>query len=161
MVDWKIVVSLQSNLTPQTMETLYGRKGIRESFMAGTPETMTKEEKEAAYQLFLSKNHEYQSAKPTAREVVEVVTDYLNTFNDQEPEFIKVMQFQHRTLQQSFTKLVLKWIEHIASPAYNTDGRNEGSQKTAQKLMKGWEMLGKEDETQTYHMNPSRWISCI
>jgi hypothetical protein len=155
------------------MDTLYGRKGIRESFEAGykavNPE-VTKDELDQAYQKFLGNHKELQSAKPTTEETVGVVADYFNTFSSREKDFAEMMSRQHRTLQQSFTKAVLVWLEHIAVPfvwegntatGYSVDGRNEASQKTAQKLLKGWEMLGKEDEKNTYGMPPSAWLHMI
>jgi len=155
------------------MDTLYGRKGIRESFEAGykaaNPEA-TKEDLDQAYQKFLGNHTEFQSAKITTEEVVANIEDYFNSFSSKEKAFALEMCKKHRTLQQSFTKAVLVWLEHIAVPfkwegntatGYSVDGRNEASQKTAQKLLKGWEMLGKEDEKNTYGMPPSQWLHMI
>lgn len=44
----------------------------------------------------------------------------------------------HRTLQQSSTRLMLKWIEHVATDEYgtrNTDGRNIGSHRICRKIV--------------------------
>lgn len=155
------------------METLYGRKGIQESFEAGykaaNPEA-TKEDLDQAYQKFLGNHSELQSKPLTTEETVGVVADYFNSFSSKEKAFAEVMSREHRTLQQSFTKLCLKWIEHIAVPfkwegntatGYSVDGRNEASQKTAQKLLKGWELLGDQDEKETYRMPPSSWLHMI
>jgi len=51
-------------------------------------------------------------SKQTAKETVENVTDYLNSFSNKEKEFILEMNREHRTLQQSFTKLCLAWLEN-------------------------------------------------
>ena len=48
--------------------------------------------------------------------------------------FINEMRNKHRTLQQSFTRLCLQWLEHMANPETRVDGRNEGSQNIARKL---------------------------
>lgn len=155
------------------MDTLYGRKGIRESFEAGytaaNPEA-TKEDLDQAYQMFLGNNKRYQAAKPTTEETVGIIEDYFNSFSSKEKEFAEVMSRRHNTLQQSFTKAMLVWLEHIAVPfrwegdkpvGYRVDGRNEASQKTAQKLLKGWELLGEQDEKNTYGMPPSQWLHMI
>ena len=92
---------------------------------------------------------------------VKVMTDFVNNYGHDPKEFAKMMEREHRTLQQSFTKLCLKWIEHIAQEEYRTDGRNEDSKKTAQKLLQGWELLRKEDETKTYGFKPSEWLHLI
>jgi len=155
------------------METLYGRKGILESFEAGykaaNPE-VTKEDLDQAYQKFLGNHKELQSAKPTTEETVSMIEDYFNSFSSKEHAFAEEMSRKHRTLQQSFTKAVLVWLEHIAEPfiwdangatGYSVDGRNEASQKTAQKLLKGWELLGDQDEKNTHRMPPSQWLHMI
>ena len=51
------------------------------------------------------------------------------------------MSRQHRTLQQNFTRLCLKWLEYVASDEYRTDGRNEQSKDIAQKLLAGFKDL--------------------
>lgn len=76
-------------------------------------------------------------AKPT-KELVQDITDYLNSFNNKGQEFCEEMSREHRTLQQNFTRLCLQWIEHCASVEYRTDGRNEGSQKIARELLEGF-----------------------
>jgi hypothetical protein len=45
----------------------------------------------------------------------------------------------HRTLQQSFTKLCLKWIEYVGSEEYHFDGRNQDSHETCKKLVEGFQ----------------------
>lgn len=72
------------------------------------------------------------------KEVVQEITDYVNTFNDKGKEFCQAMSCEHRTLQQSFTKLCLQWLEHCASEEYRTDARNEGSKKIARELLEGF-----------------------
>lgn len=70
-----------------------------------------------------------------AKKVVSEVTDYVNTFGDVYTEFIKSMEMEHRTLQQSFTRLCLKWVEHVASEEYRYDLRNEQSHNTCKLMM--------------------------
>lgn len=99
------------------------------------------------------------------KELVQDITDYLNTFNSKEKEFCEAMSCEHRTLQQSFTKLCLQWIEHCASVEYRTDGRNEQSQKIARELLEGFKQKQAKDgftnETLKIMCKPSGHLSCI
>lgn len=74
----------------------------------------------------------------TTKELVNDITDYVNTFSNKGEEFCKVMSVEHRTLQQSFTKLCLTWLEHCAKDEYQTDLRNEDSKKIAKELMEAF-----------------------
>jgi hypothetical protein len=76
-----------------------------------------------------------------ANQITEEITNYLNSYNDKSEEFNKAMSREHRTLQQNFTRLCLKWLEHVASDEYYTDGRNEQSKDIAQKLLGGFKEL--------------------
>jgi hypothetical protein len=68
-------------------------------------------------------------------DTVNKVTDVLNTFGDSNMNtFVHQMSFQHRTLQQSFTKLCMKWIEHCASDEYKFDGRNQQSHELCKEI---------------------------
>jgi hypothetical protein len=99
------------------------------------------------------------------KELVQDITDYLNTFNSKEKEFCEAMSSEHRTLQQSFTKLCLQWIEHCASDEYRIDGRNEQSQKIARELLEGFKdkqiKEGFTGETLKLMSKPSGYLSCI
>lgn len=87
------------------------------------------------------------------QETVELITDYVNTFSRGE-DFNEAMSRQHRTLQQSFTRLCLKWLEHVSQDDYKTDGRNEHSKKVAQ------ELISKFKETNA-GFNPSEFLGYI
>ena len=65
--------------------------------------------------------------RPDVNQLVEEITNYVNTMSLKPEEFTDAMSRQHRTLQQSFTRLCLKWIEYCASDEYRYDPRNEGS----------------------------------
>lgn len=103
--------------------------------------------------------------RKSTKELVQEITDYLNTFNSKEKEFCEAMSCEHRTLQQSFTKLCLQWIEHCASDEYRTDGRNEQSQKIARELLEGFKdkqiKEGFTGETLKLMSKPSGYLSCI
>lgn len=72
------------------------------------------------------------------KEVVVTMSNFVNSYSRTHEEFCKEMSREHRTLQQSFTRLCLQWLEHIASDEYMTDGRNMGSQIVARELLKGF-----------------------
>jgi|688.fasta_scaffold992589_2 hypothetical protein len=103
--------------------------------------------------------------RKSTKELVQEITDYLNTFNSKEKEFCEAMSCEHRTLQQSFTKLCLQWIEHCASDEYRIDGRNEQSQKIARELLEGFKdkqiKEGFTGETLKLMSKPSGYLSCI
>jgi len=68
------------------------------------------------------------------KEVVNDITDYVNTFSRRD-DFNEIMSMEHRTLQQSFTRLCLRWIEHVSKEEYRTDGRNEQSKDICRKIV--------------------------
>jgi hypothetical protein len=74
--------------------------------------------------------------KTTLENLVTEMTDFVNTFNrERNQEFCKTMSREHRTLQQSFTRLCLEWMEYVASDDFRTDPRNMDSHKTCKLLM--------------------------
>ena len=99
------------------------------------------------------------------KELVQEVSDYVNTFNNKGQEFCEAMSCEHRTLQQSFTKLCLQWIEHCASAEYRTDGRNEQSKKIAMELLEGFKQKqikeGFTGDTLRLMSKPSGYLGCI
>jgi hypothetical protein len=90
-----------------------------------------------------------------AKEVVNNVTDYLNSFSNKNKEFIAEMNREHRTLQQGFTKLCIEWLENCASEDYNFDGRNEASHNVSKELVEGFR------DAKGTMSNPSEWLPCI
>jgi hypothetical protein len=159
-------------------ETLYGIKGTRNAFvaawLAARPElqkvygknpntafTQFTPELEAAYQEFLKENTDLQSHKPTAEELAEYIEDYFNSFSSKEKALIEQLERKHRTLQQSFSKFVFKWIEHMATDEYRVDGRNEGSQMVAKRLMAGFKNWLRDNDPNSYSLLPSDWIRMI
>lgn len=88
----------------------------------------------------------------TALEVTNIVTDYINNFSSKEKDFCLAMSFQHRTLQQNFTRLALEWLETVASANYLTDGRNADSQTVARKLL---------DNSPEFYGEPSKALRTI
>lgn len=97
----------------------------------------------------------------TAEEAVLAMSDFVNNFGVDEKAFIEKMSYEHRTLQQSFTKLCLKWLEFVASDEYRFDGRNEASHKVAKDLLAGWAGLGVNEDGNRYDTPPSRYLPMI
>jgi hypothetical protein len=110
----------------------------------------TFEEQENRYQI------ERQKIE-VAKKLTNDITDYLNTFNDREKSdsFNKAMSNEHRTLQQNFTRLALRWIEHVASDNYQTDPRNESSKHICKQLLEHFNGENGEGDL------PSRWLTHI
>lgn len=99
-----------------------------------------------------------------SKEIVNNLTDYVNTFGDVHTEFIKIMETEHRTLQQSFTRLCLKWIEHVASEKYRYDLRNQQSHETCKLMMelfKDYQGLTYDGATLEMMSKPSGYLSSI
>lgn len=78
----------------------------------------------------------YEDLEQLGTELAEKMSDLMNYgMGDTGGEaFIKKMSTDHRTLQQNFTRLCLRWLEHMADPSTGVDPRNESSQKIARKL---------------------------
>ena len=99
------------------------------------------------------------------KELVGEITNYVNSFNSKGDEFCKAMSVEHRTLQQSFTKLCFEWIEFIANEDYRTDPRNEQSQKVAQDLLEAFKELKIKEGWNGYTLDmmskPSGYLRCI
>lgn len=70
-----------------------------------------------------------------AREQAQMVSDMLNSFSFNNKEFCEEMTKEHRTLQQSFTRLCIHWLCTCASDDYKYDGRNEASHIVAKALI--------------------------
>ena len=61
------------------------------------------------------------------------VEKMVNDFGFQDEELAKSMANDHPTMQQSFMRMVVQFIEKMADKSYY-DGRNEASVKLAKKL---------------------------
>ena len=69
------------------------------------------------------------------KENVQKVSSMLNSFSFNGKEFCELMCREHRTLQQSFTRLCIEWLCTCASDDYRYDGRNEASHIVAKALI--------------------------
>ena len=75
----------------------------------------------------------------TPNEVALVMSDFVNSFSSDHKAFVAEMAKDHRTLQQSFTKLCLKWIEYVASDDYRHDLRNQDSHTTCKAMIQAFQ----------------------
>lgn len=73
--------------------------------------------------------------KEKTEKQVNQVSEMLNSFTFDYEGFCKQMCREHRTLQQSFTRLCLQWLITCASDDYQYDGRNEESHLIAKALI--------------------------
>lgn len=69
------------------------------------------------------------------KENAQKVSEMLNCFSFDYEGFCKAMSNEHRTLQQSFTRLCVHWLCTCASDEYRYDGRNEASHEVAKALI--------------------------
>jgi len=76
--------------------------------------------------------------RPDVNQLVEEITNYVNTMSLKPEEFTASMSRQHRTLQQSFTRLCLEWIEYCGSEEYRYDPRNQGSHDICKQVIEGF-----------------------
>lgn len=104
--------------------------------------------------------------RKTPKEVAEVMSDYVNSMSHDPKEFVDAFNNQHRTLQQSFTKLCMAWLENCASDDYRTDGRNEASHKISKEMIEAFQKF-KETERTGFagsgmgQFKPSQWLPLI
>ena len=65
------------------------------------------------------------------------VSNFINNFNCDEKGFVDGVFTDHRTLQQSFFRLILKVVERFANlETHQYDGRNESSVRKAKIMIK-------------------------
>lgn len=93
--------------------------------------------------------------KERAEQIVDEITNFVNTMSLDPSEFIAAMAKEHRTLQQSFTKLCIQWLEYVASDDYRHDPRNEASHEIAKKMIEGFYKINH------YRMTPSAHLPMI
>ena len=92
----------------------------------------------------------------TTQELLDLMSAFINSFTPEYKEFIEGMNREHRTLQQSFTKLCLMWIENCASEDYRFDLRNQDSHTISETILETFAKAMKLDATK-----PSEWLPCV
>jgi len=82
--------------------------------------------------------------------------DKLKVIGKNNKDLIDTASVQHRTLQQSFTKLCIEWLEYCASPEYKFDQRNEASHEVAKQMIEGFYKVKQAD-----YLKPSQYLPLI
>ena len=92
-----------------------------------------------------------------AKCLAECLGDFVNSGGNKEMDvFVQALAREHRTLQQSSTKLMLKWIEHAASDQYRMDGRNESTHNVCKQMVDDFKV-----KKENYGFSPSSWLPLI
>lgn len=81
--------------------------------------------------------NEYSKNKLVQKNVEKVartISEFMNNYSCPMDLLIAEIGKDHPTLQQSFTGLCLKWLQHMAEKQY-VDGRNEYSQRLAREIL--------------------------
>jgi len=84
-----------------------------------------------------------------ALKLANALENYVNVLNmgKRTDQFIEEMSRLHRTNQQSFTRLMFAWLEHVASEDYRFDPRNQDAHEMCKKIMS---LLEKDMEAQGF-----------
>jgi hypothetical protein len=90
-----------------------------------------------------------------AQHVTAILTSYVNSFSTDHEYFIKAMSREHRTLQQSATKLMFQWIEYAASDDYRFDKRNEATHEICKQIVAKFKIEN------GYNVKPSDYLPCV
>jgi len=100
-----------------------------------------------------------QELKDRSEKIVKELTGLVNSMSFKPDYFIEKMSRDHRTLQQSFTKLCLQWLEYVASDEYRIDARNEGSHEVCKRIIEMWR--DQADLGLSYNYPPSQGLPMI
>ena len=74
--------------------------------------------------------------KTLLEKAVSYMSDYVNNYECRPKEFAELFGREHQTLQQSFTRVCLAWLEHLAEMEEDWyDLRNEASVHLARKIV--------------------------
>lgn len=105
-----------------------------------------------------------REGEEAAKKLADDLGNFVNRFGSFDKEFIAAWKREHRTLQQSSMRLILKLIEDVAEDDYTFDARNEASHKVAKDLLKGFKLV-KEAEYGTsmdhVKVKASEHLGCI
>lgn len=74
------------------------------------------------------------SEKTKSEQNADTIALMVNSFSFNPKEVCKAMCNEHRTLQQTFTRLCIEWLKTCASDNYRYDGRNEDSHAVAKNI---------------------------
>lgn len=96
----------------------------------------------------------------TTKELADLMSAFLNSYIPEYDQFIELMNREHRTLQQSFTRLCLKWLENCASKDYGFDLRNEDSHTISKTIIDSFIKAMKAEEFGDNAV-PSNWLAHV
>lgn len=66
--------------------------------------------------------------------MVSNITNHINS-NSRDPQgFCDAMSHEHRTLQQSFTRLCIAWLQYVGRDEYLTDARNADTKRLGREI---------------------------
>ena len=83
---------------------------------------------------------EVVEARIRAKDMVERMSQYMNSMS-RGKEFCEEMGREHRTIQQSFTRLCMNWVEYCARDEYQTDLRNQASKTLCKQIVESVDNL--------------------
>jgi len=117
-------------------------------------------EREDLQELIGSLHDKLKKQDSNYQELVNTLTNMVNNFNFENEVFCLKMSSEHRTLQQSFTRLAFAWIEWLAdAPDRFFDSRNIQSRDRVRDVLKLFcESKGLDYKPSNY---PSKWLSFI
>jgi hypothetical protein len=92
-----------------------------------------------------------------AEEMAEKISRFINPFNCPSEQFLDAMAREHPTLQQSFTKMCLEWVEKVAKDDYVFDGRNKASHVVCKKLIEDFD----RDDEDNFGLPPSKHLPLV
>lgn len=87
----------------------------------------------------MEKEEQEQIFREEANQIINLLGKFNNTYQDKSQYLIEAFIREHRTLQQSSFRTILRLIEFMATDAYRTDLRNESSKKVAKKFIDGFQ----------------------
>lgn len=79
--------------------------------------------------------------KENPEQLATTIADSINYLSFDAMPFCNSMSTQHRTLQQSFTRLCFAWIKFVASDNYETDARNFAAKEKCKEIVNSVEHL--------------------
>ncbi|MDD3946251.1 MAG: hypothetical protein PHI19_00230 [Clostridia bacterium] len=72
-----------------------------------------------------------EAKKLNGNELAKAVALSVNSYNFDTNGFVETMSREHRTLQQSLTRLCMAWLYNCSRDDYEVDGRNQASHDIA------------------------------
>lgn len=77
----------------------------------------------------------FEEGKSVEQSLSSAISEGVNRYCLNYQKFCEHMNGEHKTLQQSFTRLCFEWIRFCASDEYRTDGRNQATHDACKKIV--------------------------